>query len=71
MIDLIMMPEKEISNGEKIDELSLLDAALPPLSRSALDAAIAWAKRSPKSTFWRKFDDINGVVKSEEYVCPY
>lgn len=36
-----------------IDELSLLDAALPPLRRSTLDAAIAWAKRSPKSAFWR------------------
>ncbi|KAJ7216643.1 hypothetical protein GGX14DRAFT_442277 [Mycena pura] len=36
-----------------IDEQSLLTAMKPPLSRQVFDAAVQWAMRAEKSTFWR------------------
>ncbi|KAJ7628484.1 hypothetical protein FB45DRAFT_794341 [Roridomyces roridus] len=36
-----------------IDEQSLLTALKPPLSRQIFDAAVQWAMKADKSTFWR------------------
>ncbi|KAJ7855120.1 hypothetical protein B0H14DRAFT_2754859 [Mycena olivaceomarginata] len=36
-----------------IDEQSLLTAMKPPLSRQVFDAAVQWAMKAEKSTFWR------------------
>ncbi|KAF7292927.1 hypothetical protein MIND_01191800 [Mycena indigotica] len=36
-----------------LDEQSLLSAMKPPLSRQVFDAAVQWAMKSDKSSFWR------------------
>ncbi|KAJ7865275.1 hypothetical protein B0H13DRAFT_2067981, partial [Mycena leptocephala] len=42
-----------ISDIVVIDEQSLLTAMKPPLSRQVFDAAVQWAMKAEKSTFWR------------------
>ncbi|KAF7319485.1 hypothetical protein HMN09_00287300 [Mycena chlorophos] len=37
----------------ELDEQSLLAAMKPPLSRQVFDAAVQWAMKSDKSSFWR------------------
>ncbi|KZT00186.1 ARM repeat-containing protein [Laetiporus sulphureus 93-53] len=43
------------SDVRDVDERSLLIALKPPLSRQIFDAAVQWAMKSEKSTFWRTY----------------
>ncbi|KAJ7756947.1 armadillo-type protein [Mycena metata] len=47
-----------------IDEHSLLMAMKPPLSRQVFDAAVQWAMKAEKSTFWRGQRRITSKTES-------
>ncbi|KAJ6463912.1 hypothetical protein C8R45DRAFT_1220032 [Mycena sanguinolenta] len=47
-----------------IDEQSLLTAMKPPLSRQVFDAAVQWAMKAGKSTFWRGQRRITSKTES-------
>ncbi|KAF7343436.1 hypothetical protein MVEN_01776300 [Mycena venus] len=47
-----------------IDEQSLLTAMKPPLSRQVFDAAVQWAMKAEKSTFWRGQRRITSKTES-------
>ncbi|KAJ7028722.1 hypothetical protein C8F04DRAFT_1118486 [Mycena alexandri] len=47
-----------------IDEQSLLMAMKPPLSRQVFDAAVQWAMKAEKSTFWRGQRRITSKTES-------
>ncbi|KAF8635725.1 hypothetical protein AX15_000341 [Amanita polypyramis BW_CC] len=52
------------SDVVNITEWSLLNTMKPPLSRQILEAAIQWAMRADKASFWRSFKRGNPKVES-------
>ncbi|KAF7329785.1 hypothetical protein MKEN_00241800 [Mycena kentingensis (nom. inval.)] len=61
------------SDVVEIDEQSLLTAMKPPLSRQVFDAAVQWAMKSEKSTFWRGAEadsEQERVAQRERDVSP-
>ncbi|KAI0317986.1 ARM repeat-containing protein [Amylostereum chailletii] len=54
------------SDVEGVTDMSLLVAMKPPLSRQVFDAAVNWAMKAEKSSFWRSHRRVVSKVESPQ-----